>query len=160
MYCYWSLHIFRFLDDLIFSISLDGQSPPSLLYNGYQDTFLGLGCGVDHSPPLAPSLKKRQICTSIPSAPTWHVTGQACSTLYVIWATSAKFGLHVSNMKFNTQHETRLSNVYYMCYFTCVFVLYTMCNKYTLIKQEKFTKMQFTTQARVSLFLVQFYKMN
>ena len=87
--CYWPLHIFRFLDDLIFSISLDGQSPLSLLYNGYQDTFLGLGCGVDHSPPFSTKFKEETDLYLYPSAPTWHVTGQACSTLFVIWATSA-----------------------------------------------------------------------
>jgi hypothetical protein len=31
--------------------------------------------------------------------------GQARSTSYAVRATSAKFGLHASNMKFNTQNE-------------------------------------------------------
>ena len=59
--CYCQLYIFRLLDDLIFSISLDGQSPPSLLYNGYPDSFLGLGCGVDHSPPFHTKFKERDL---------------------------------------------------------------------------------------------------
>jgi hypothetical protein len=58
--CYCRLYIFRILDDLIFSISQDGQSPPSPLYNGYQDSFLGLGCGVDHSPPFSTKFKEER----------------------------------------------------------------------------------------------------
>ena len=30
---------------------------------------------------------------------------QNCSTFHVVRATSAKFGLHASDMKFNTQNE-------------------------------------------------------
>jgi hypothetical protein len=34
-----------------------------------------------------------------------HTPVQACSPFYVVRATSAEFGLHAGNMKFNTQKE-------------------------------------------------------
>jgi hypothetical protein len=37
--------------------------------------------------------------------PTTLALEQACSALYMVRATSAKFGLHVGNMKFNTQND-------------------------------------------------------
>lgn len=33
----------------------------------------------------------------------WHTLQEDCSTLYVVWATSTKIGLHVGNVNINTQ---------------------------------------------------------
>jgi hypothetical protein len=34
----------------------------------------------------------------------WEPVEEACSTFYVVQAILAKFGMHASNMKFNTQN--------------------------------------------------------
>jgi hypothetical protein len=41
----------------------------------------------------------------------------ACSTFYVVWAISAKFGLHADNMQFNTHNKdwTTMCIIYIFC---------------------------------------------
>jgi hypothetical protein len=41
----------------------------------------------------------------LPGLNSTHCLAQACSTLYVVRVTSAKFGMRLGNMKFNTQNE-------------------------------------------------------
>jgi len=104
--CYCRLYIFRFLDDLTFSISLDGQSPPSLLYNGYQDSFLGVGCGVDHSPPFSTKLKEERDVYLYSLCNYMACYRAGLLNLACDMGNFSKIWLHASNMKFNIQHET------------------------------------------------------
>jgi len=53
--------------------------PPSLLYNGYRVSFLGVkqpGCDVDHPPPSSAEVKERvALHLYSPSGPSWPVLG-------------------------------------------------------------------------------------
>jgi hypothetical protein len=53
--------------------------PPSLLYNVYQVSFLGVkrpGCGVDHPLPSSAEVKERvELYLYSPSGPSWPVLG-------------------------------------------------------------------------------------
>jgi hypothetical protein len=53
--------------------------PPSLLFNEYQGSFLGvkvLGREVDHSPPSSIKVKMSDAVPVLPHMPSWHEQGQ------------------------------------------------------------------------------------
>jgi hypothetical protein len=54
--------------------------PPSLLYNGYRVSFLGVkrpGRGVDHPPPSSARVKERvELYLYSPSGPSWPILGR------------------------------------------------------------------------------------
>jgi hypothetical protein len=82
-------------------------------------------------------------------------TDQACSPFDMVWATLGKFWLHVGNVNFHAQNEKCMCII--VRWISPVFVLYIMCNKYILV-MIKFYKVQYSTYAVVSLFLVHFTK--
>jgi len=53
--------------------------PPSLLYSGFQASFLGVkqpGCGIDHPPQSRAEIKERvELHLYYPSGPSWPVIG-------------------------------------------------------------------------------------
>jgi hypothetical protein len=68
-------------------LSRPALGPPSLLYNGYRVSFVGVqrpGCGTDHTPPSTAKVKERiEIYLYSPSGSSWPVQGRTLPLLYL-----------------------------------------------------------------------------